>query len=222
MKTIFLLLACSGLAWAGDLRLTVHWVELSHERATELLSAHPEGAALFGKVRELVKGKEARLFDTQLVQVKVGERGMTESVGELTYPTEYEPPDLPRSQEEEARQRRMMESWWRAVPSLPFVPVNFEVRNVGETLELSAEKEGHRFAAELLYNPRSTPITTVVTPDGNPQEVGWPEFESLRVTSQLVPGDWELATVLTPKDAAGEPDIARKLLVFTRLQSLDD
>lgn len=222
MKAILLLLAGSGVAWAGDLRLTVHWVELSHERATELLSADSEGAALFGKVRELVKEKEARLFDTQLVQVKAGERGMTESVAELIYPTEYEPADLPRSQGEEARQRRMMEGWWRAVPSLPFVPVNFETRSVGETLELSAEKEGYRIAAEMLFHSRSTPITTVVTPDGNPQEVGWPEFESLRVTSQIVPGDWELATVLTPKDPAGEPDTARKLLVFTRLQSLDD
>jgi hypothetical protein len=222
MKVILLLLAGSGWAWAGDLRLTVHWVELPHERTTELLSAHPEGAALFGKVRELVKMKEARLIDTQLLQVKGGESGRAESVGELIYPTEYDPPDLPRSQGEEARERRMMEGWWRAVPTLPFVPVNFEVRNVGETLELSAGTEGHRFAAELLFNPRSTPITTVVTPDGNPQQVGWPEFESLRVTSQLVPGDWELATVLTPKDAAGEADTARKLLVFARLQSLDD
>jgi hypothetical protein len=174
------------------------------------------------QLQELVKKGEAKVMETMVVNARSGEKSLAESINEFIYPTEYEPPELPRSQEEEVRQRRMMEGWWRAVPSLPFVPVNFEVRNVGETLELSAEKEGHRFAAELLYNPRSTPITTVVTPDGNPQEVGWPEFESLRVTSQLVPGDWELATVLTPKDAAGEPDIARKLLVFTRLQSLDD
>lgn len=222
MKAMALLLAGCGIASAGDLRLTIHWVELSHQRTTELLARHVDGTSLFQEARELVKAREARLFDTQLLQVKAGENALAESISELTYPTEYDPPSLPETSGVRARMQSMAEGWWRAVPSLPFVPVNYETRNVGEMLELRTRDKEFTFATDLSFHPRMTKVATVTTPDGNSQEVGFPIFESLRVSGQVAPGGWQLSSVLTPKDAAGEPDLLRKLLVFTRLQSLDD
>lgn len=215
-------LTLCGAAAAGDVRLTVHWVELSHERATALLAAESEGDALFQKTRELVKAKEARLIDTQLLQLKPGESARAESWVEWIYPTESDPPDLPRSAGEDARLRRMSEGWWRALPGLPFVPVNFETRSIGASLEFGFGQADGSFATELSFYPRSTPIATVTTPDGKRHALGWPNFEVQRVSASRGYGGWQLSSVLTPQDARGTPDRERKILVFSSLLPLDD
>jgi hypothetical protein len=222
MKAILMGLTFSGVSLAGDVRLTIHWVELSHDRATALLTAELDGDALFQKARELVKAKEARLVNTQLLQLKLGESARAESWVELTYPTESEPSELPRSAGEDARLRRMSEGWWRALPGLPFVPVNFETRSIGEALEFGYGQADGSFAAELSFHPRMTPVATVATSDGKRHDLGWPNFEFQRISGSRSVGGWQLSSVLTPQDATGKPDLEKKILVFSSLLPVDD
>lgn len=222
MKAILTGLMFCGAALAGDLRLTVHWVELSHERTAALLSAESNGDSLFQKARALVKAKKARLVNTQLLQLKAGESARAESWVELTYPTESQPPELPRSVGENARLQRMNEGWWRALPGLPFVPVNFETRSIGEALEFGFGQADGSFATELSFHPRMTHVATVATPDGKRHDLGWPIFEIQRVSGSRGLGGWQLSSVLTPQDAKGKPDLEKKILVFSSLLPLDD
>ena len=117
---------------------------------------------------------------------------------------------------------RMSEGWWRALPGLPFVPVNFETRNIGESLEFGFGQADGSFATELSFYPRMTPIATITTPDGMRHALGWPNFEVQRISGSRGIGGWQLSSVFTPQDAKGKLDVEKKILVFSSLLPLDD
>ncbi len=79
-------------------QVQAEFIELSHETLTELLflsePANPSSTDLRKKVQELVRKKEAKIIETQIVTCRDGEKATTESIQEKIYPTEYEPPEL--------------------------------------------------------------------------------------------------------------------------------
>jgi len=230
MKALVAIAACCGFAHAGDLQLTVHWVEVPHASMTELLSGGGDDAALFETVQKWVKSGQARLADTVLLRGKPGERALSESYGEIIYPTEYEPRDLPRSKEYEEKVYRRMEGWAKVFPYFPMFPAGwtgeFESRNVGETLQVDfpagLKTADGTWQMELISQARDTVITEMRAINGELRPFKFPNFNRLATTGAIPPSQWQLASVLTPKIAGGEADPTKKILVFARTDVLGD
>lgn len=230
MKAFVAIAACCGFAHAGDLQLTVHWVEIPHTSMTELLSEGRGDAALFTTVQKWVKDGQARVVDTVLLRGKPGERALSESYGEIIYPTEYEPPDLPNSKEQEEKIRRRIEGWARVFPYFPMFPAGwtgeFETRNVGESCQVDFPDESKTsegtWSMELVSQARDTVITEVMHMDGELRPLKFPNFNRLAMTGAMPSSQWQLASVLTPKAAGGEADPTKKILVFARTDVLGD
>lgn len=154
MKTFLALLACTALsASAVDLsvvgekeketpsvqeakwsvQVEVLMVALPEEVALKFLPdlRDPEIVeAAVGRVMKVVEGQNAVFFGNPLVQTLDGIRGVSESILEKRYPTAYELPENSITQD-------------HAVPVVPSkseaerpVPVRFETRNLGITLEV--------------------------------------------------------------------------------------
>lgn len=225
MKTIAVLLAYCGFVRAGDIQLTVHWVELSHTRTTSLLA---EGTPdLFQRVRQLVKAKEAKLVNTQILRSKPGEKAYADSVVEIIYPTEYEPADLPYSAEYVEKMSRRMEGWGKVFPYYPMFPAawtgTFETREVGESLQgglPSREMPAQSWSIDVTQYKRDIAMGQAIAPDG--KDLRFPEIERFSFDAFPSPGSWQLTALLTPKGPEGAPAADRKVLVFARTDVLGD
>jgi len=230
MKTLLFIAAFCGLVHAEDLQLTAHWVEVPHERMTELLAEGRGDAALFETVRGWVKGGQARMVDTVLLRGKAGERAISESILEVIYPTEYEAPDLPHSKEYQEKVRRRMAGWGRVSAFYPMLPGGwtgeFETRNAGESLEVEfpGKKNAGKgnWAMDLVSRARDTVITEGRTIDGELRPFTFPSFNQLAVRGAIPSSRWQLSSVLTPQTAEGGADVSKKILVFVRVDVLDD
>ncbi len=81
-------------------QVQVEFVEMSHQKLTELLFlADPpssDSTPLRKQVVELVKEGEAEILETMMIVARSGETATTEGIREFIYPTEYEPPEIPQ------------------------------------------------------------------------------------------------------------------------------
>lgn len=205
---------------AADVQVITHLVEIPQARLSELLATTPAGGAFFDRIREEVKAGGAKTVDTSLLRLPMGGKALLESISEVIYPSEYEPPDLGPSQPPEKLIWR-----WPAL-HLPMVPPAFETRNSGLTLEvdIGRSKKGVP-EVQLDWNWTSYPADTVFTDwtDGRMRHIERkPSFVTLQTESQFVfaPGKWLLAGSFSPHDAAGKIDLSRKLLLFVRVDEL--
>jgi hypothetical protein len=230
MKALLFLAACCGFARAGDVQLTVHWVEIPHASLTALLAEDRGDAALFKTVRGWVKTGQARMVDTAMIRAKAGERAIVESIGEVSYPTEYEPPDLPRSKEYEEKVRRRMEGWAKVFPYFPMFPGGwtgeFETRNVGETLQVDfpggPDAAKGAWNMELVSRAKDIVISEYKGVNDDAKPFVFPGFNSLDVGGATPSSQWQLTSVVTPQTAGGQPDPSKKILVFARTDVLGD
>ncbi len=220
MKALGLAFGMMGIAAAADLRLTIHMVAMEQDKLTELLD-QPGGPSI-SKAREMVKAGEAKLFDTMMLRAKEGVRARMEANGEVIYPTEYQPSELPNSKEDEERLQRRMAGWGRA---FPFMPVNgawtgeFEVRDVGESLSFFERGDGKiSWSVELVRYLRDTVYQEFPALEGEPFRIRFPEFERLDIWSELKPGAWHCAGILTKQKDDGGP--GEKIVVFARTERL--
>jgi len=223
---------------AGDsriLQVQVEYVEMSHEDLTKLLFlAEPKTSDATGlrkQVQEMVVRKEAKVIETQLTTGSNGQKATTESVAELIYPTEYEPPELPCGQSPTlagnppaAAQAGIREG---AGPSA-VIPTAFDTRNCGSTLETEsvASADGKSVTVsltpELVWHTGNTSWLDLKDALGNGSKVEMPGFYSLRFKTQLscVNGRYLMAAVLSPKDEKGITDSSRKVMVFVKCDVL--
>jgi hypothetical protein len=102
----------------------------------ELLDeAKIEGA--FAKLQELIASGTAQLAANLLLKSRDGEKAVAESIEELRYGTEFDPPQLPQNAPNDPA---ILKHW----PVAGVTPTAFETRNVGATLEIEVNvaKEG--------------------------------------------------------------------------------
>jgi hypothetical protein len=170
------------------------------------------------------------MVDTVLLRGKAGERAILESYGEVSHPTEYEPPDLPHSKEYEEKVRRRMEGWAKVFPYFPMFPGGwtgeFETRNVGESLQVDfpgeADDEKGEWDMELVSQAHDTVITEIKALSGELSPFKFPNFNRLDVGGAFPSSQWLLTSVVTPQTAEGGADASKKILVFARADVLDD
>jgi hypothetical protein len=216
------------------IRVQVEFVDLSHEKLTELLfMADPPSAdatAMRKQIQALVKKGEAKVMETLICTARSGEKALGESINEFIYPTEYEPPELPSTvgipdkddglTPDEVKLLRMLRT--------PPTPTSFETRNLGSTLEIepTLNETGDlidlRFAPEMVWHTGETVWVEEKDSEGNVSKIQMPKIYTMRVTTALTcrEGQYVMAAVQSPKDADGTTDFSRKVMVFVKCDTL--
>ena len=205
-------------------QVQVEYLELSHEALTKLLFlATPQSAdatALRKQLQEMVATNDAKVLETQLLVAKSGQKATTESLHEFIYPTEYTPPTLPGTFGSEPAEKKELPS--------SSMPTAFETRNLGGTLEIEPTlgDDGKiidlRFVPELVWHTGDTVWHEGEDVSGNPFKVSMPDIYTMRVNTAItcIKGQYMLVSVQSPKDAKGEPDMTRKVMVFVKCDVL--
>lgn len=216
-------LAMPALAGAADhrpknLRVCVQFVEVPHPVLTELL-AGPDtaGPVLHDKALALAKDGTVKLLESCVVMCRSGQKATVESICEMIYPTEYEPPGH--------------EPIPPPTPKKPSVRPNlfvaFETRNTGTTLEVEPTLSEDGKIIDLRLVPEIVQLIRVDTFMEHVDKWGdassrMPVFATWRLSTgvTLMAGQFEMIGVITPKPNAPVPAVLRKLLVFVRVDVL--
>jgi len=216
-------------------RVQVEFVELSHEKLTDLLfMADPTGADatdLRKQLQELVKKGEAKVMETMVCTARSGEKALTEAINEFIYPTEYEPPELPNTVSIPDKDTGLTPDEVKLLKMLrtPATPTSFETRNLGGTLEIEPtfDAEGKvidlRFAPELVWHTGESVWVETKDSEGNVSKIQMPKIYCMRLTTALTcrEGKYVMAAVQSPKDAEGTTDFTRKVMIFVKCDIMD-
>ncbi len=219
-----------GDATTKLVRVRVEFVEMSHEKLTELLFLEEPGnsnaTALRKTVAELVKGGEASVLETMMVVAREGGKATIQSNREFIYPTEYEPPEIPTEVDLPDKKGGLTPDdikalWMMATPA---TPTAFDTRNLGSTLEVESDIDPSeklidlKFTPEIVWHTGSTVWVERKDGLGNVSKIEMPEFYKLSVSTEItcVNGQFNLVAVLSPKNQNGITDMTRKVMVFVR------
>jgi hypothetical protein len=138
----------------------------------------------FSRLKEMVAQGTAELVSTLILKLQNGEKGIAESIEEMRYPTEFEPPRLPESA---PRDPKILKEW----PAVGITPTAFETRNVGTVLELEARTpDGEWIAVKCVpYHVRFlrwAKTDAGKLANGERLTVEAPIFHSMRDTASLL------------------------------------
>ena len=208
------------------IQVQVEYIELSHELLTQLLFlAEPKSAdatRLRKQLQGLVAKGEAKVLETQIVVCKSGQKATTESLHEFIYPTEYEPPS--GSKPDEKPKALPLTSF----PYNPATPTAFDTRNVGSNLEVEPTLSEDcniidvRIVPEILWHTGETIWQETKDTLGNVSTVKMPDFYVIRASTAVttISGQYMLISVQSPKDAQGDADMTRKVVVLVKCDVL--
>jgi hypothetical protein len=212
-----------------QLQVQVEFIEMSHETMTKLLfKAKPTSAdatPLREQLQEMVEKKEASVFETMIMIAKSGQKATTESIHEFIYPTEYEPSDglpVPTAQAQGPSNPPVPKHVY------PAVPVAFEPRNLGSTLDIeptidfSEQNIDLRLAPEIIWHTGNNSWFKGKDSLGNDFDVLMPDMYVVRLSTSLTcfNGKYHVAGVVSPKDEKGNTDHKRKMMVFVKCDIL--
>lgn len=237
MKTAAI--ATLGLLWISgalaqtQVLLEVEFIETSQRNLTKLMrdfDAEQTDDELFEKVEQLLDSGEAEVYESMLLRGRSGHRFKGESIHEYIYPTEVDPPSSNQLDNAATPQRQPAEG--EDAPEKPKVyplpaqmpvPVAFETRNTGLTVEVDPVVGLHNeidisMSIELVEHIGDTPWMEVLTPDEKLTIFRMPDFYSMRITTYVTVANGSRALIgtTTPHGSDGKPDRSRKLLIFMK------
>ena len=200
-----------------QLDIRADFIEVPAEMATRLSSdkeapkTGPETKTLRDK---LLEGGEARLYASVSVLTKSGQRATAQSVSEVIYPTEFDPPNAQKEGEEPKNQ----DPSGRDIPT----PTAFEMRPVGVTLEvdpvLGADGQtiDLNLAPEIVELSGEDVIQEVPLGSRTLATIRQPRFYTMKVQTSvtLENGASQWIGTLIPRNDDGEIDSGRRVLVF--------
>ena len=207
---------------ATMIRVQVEFIEMSHELMTELMSSEKvlSGNALRKRLRELEKEKKSKVVETQVAVARPGKVVTSEAVEEFTYPTEYEPAELP-NEVTVVKGGDEVEADVRDVATGP-TPAAFETRHLGSSLEVEPDlgEDGFmsvRIATEMVHHVRNEVWAEWKGKTGDAPIV-MPIFYSMHISGGYTvrDGNYCLAAAVSPKSPDGHPDYDRKVMIFLR------
>jgi hypothetical protein len=203
------------------LQVQLEYIELSHEALTKLLFlAEPktsDAALLRKQLQEMVAKNEAKVLETQIAVGSRGQKFTAGSVLEFIYPVEYDAPTV--------RSDLTKDSLPSTTYISPMMPTAYDTKKIGGTLEveepLSTINKGLiniRIGAELTWHTGNTTWLEDKDSIGNNHKVEMPDFYSLSVDTSItcIGGQYSLVAVLSPKDAKGEVDMSRKVVMLLK------
>lgn len=206
-------------------RVQVEFIEVPHETMTELL-AEPRKTAndtpLRAKLQELVKEGKAKMIETQMTTARSGQKATTESVHEMIYPIEYDAPEqvvdnVPENDKPQPPPQKVG----------PPIPVAWETRNLGSTLEIEPTIGENdkiidlRLLPTLVYHSGDR-VWHEETKDKDTHKIVQPDFYKIQfdTSATLITGQPFLISAVSPKDEKGNADFTRKVLIFVRADVL--
>ena len=179
------------------------WIELDHREANKLVRRHaddPSAATLRKRLGKMIRQKKARLAHSAYLHTRQLQRAKTESIDEHIYPTEFDPPEIPRESDD-------------GEPVItPATPTAFDVRNVGTIVEIEPHVRSDGETISLNLAPEIVQHLCDRGVGGNgeaapePLEpVKHPAFYVMKLQAELTvrAGDFTLAGMFTPPGQHG-------------------
>lgn len=108
--------------------------------------------AAVNDLRQMIVAAQATLIGTVIAWTPSGERGVSETIEEIRYSTEFDPPHPPRNFGPQPSVAERIASSVRYGPQNIDVPTSFETRNAGVTLECTgtASADGRSVRLDLV------------------------------------------------------------------------
>jgi hypothetical protein len=209
------------------IQVQVESIELSHEALTKLLFlAKPPSADATGlrkQLQEMVSRNEATVLETQIVVARSGQKSTSESIHEFSYPTEFEAVAMEKKAAE-----NVQETVTSSFPANPGMPCAFETRNLGSTLEIEPTLGEDdqiidlRLVPELVWHTGNTVWQEVKDSLGNMTKFQMPDIYTMRINTAItcIRGQYTFVAAQSPKDANGNVDMTRKVMVFVKCDVL--
>lgn len=203
------------------IRVQVEFIEVSHPQYTELMATPRKTANdtdLRARLTTLANEGKATVVETLVATGKSSQKATSESIEEVIYPTEYEPPELPTN---------VGTTQPKSEPNSDAVtgptPSAWDTRNTGGTLEIEPTicEDSHfidiRLVPEIVYHVGNRVWMEWQDAHGK-ANIEMPDFYTVRMNTSLtvVDGQPFLAAALSPKNDKGVCDPTRKLMVFVR------
>lgn len=142
--------------------------------------------AAWATVQRMIADGAATLVANLDLKGVAGERLTSESVEEVRYPTEFDPPQLPEGVPKE-KIAEVLKNW----PVVGITPVTFETRNVGAMLELNAtvSEDGKWISADVAPQHvrllRSEKFDAGIMPSGEHLSIEQPQFATMKNTLKM-------------------------------------
>ena len=179
-----------GVPMASALSITEETFSLSIADADHLLHEVPSDAVRYARLRAMLASGKARLERLTVLRTKSGQRAVVESIDELRYGTEFRPPKAPD-------QPAAADKGDKPAPKTPpaptpaetaIVPITFETRNVGDTLELEPVLGPDGITIDLNVVPQTVRYVGDHA-DGGLHPVKTPIFETSKITTSITVRD---------------------------------
>jgi hypothetical protein len=206
-----------------NVSVQLEYIDVPHKDLTRLLMEHKpttsDATALRMKVQEMVEKDTAKVMETKIMTVRYGQKASNESHNELCYPIDFDPPGhdfvMPAPEKDGFRFTNAMPTAW-------------ETRNIGSSLEVEANLAGNSKLVDVRINANYTWHTSdsilYESKDsfGNIYKTTSPNIYKLGIetSATVVTGQYFLAGVVSPKDAKGQVDSERKIMLFLKCDAL--
>ena len=155
--------------------------------AGHLLHDVPSDALRYARLRELLASSKARLERLTVLRTKSGQRAVAESIDELRYGTEFrrrQTPDLTNPPDKADKTAPKTPPPPANAAETSLVPVTFETRNVGDTLELEPILGPDGITIDVNLVPQSVRYVGDHA-DGGPYPLKTPIFETSKITTSI-------------------------------------
>ena len=172
------------------------WIRMPHAEANRLIHQHlktsRDADALRDAVLALVKQNGAARIDLQAVSLGEGQGAKLDSVVEKSYPTEFDPGQVPQS--------LTVQGPNPAVEVSPVVPSSFVLRKLGRMAEMKVGLTENGQLLDLEFRPVWAEHLGDMSYGEKTSEVKQPLFFTAQCTSDLLmtSGVWQLAGLFTP------------------------
>ena len=220
--------AAEPLAGPALVRVQAEFIEVSLAQCDELLfgdHAPATDSELRRQVGQLVAHGQATMVETLAAVAVPGQYATSESIREFTYPTEFEPAEIPSEVRSIAKEAKP------ALTPLAFAtgptPSAWDTRPLGATfrVEPTIDEDGHtvtvRFTPEIVCHAKNEIWVEWKHPRGD-SPLQMPVFYTLRcdTTVRTQAGKPLLVAALSPKGPGDFPDPSRKILLFVKCDIL--
>ena len=195
----------------AQLGLLVEYYEIDHKDLPAILLEYqeqPNASGLLKKVEEMEKNGKSRMVDSTYIITKSGQRAKIESIREVIYPTEYDPPEIPQ---------KVTGPIDPGVDiTTPTNPTAYEMRPVGITLEVDPVVSINRKFVELNIAPELVEFHGFQDWGKDESVTQMPLFHAQKVSTAILVNfdSSELLGVSVPASAHGKNGSGKRMLSF--------